>query len=328
MRKTINSAMIGRRGAVIAAAGLFLPAIARANEWPTRLVRMVVPFPPGGGTDNLGRLFAQALGERLGQTVIVENRGGAGGNIGSAAVAAATPDGYTILLNGNGMSISKHLFKNPGYDWKQDFSWIARTASTPILLVVNDKMPTRSLQEFVAYARANPGKLNHGTAGAGTPFHLAGALFDEMAGTRMIHVPYRGTGPSVAGLLGDEVQLMFASSTAVDGLIRDGRIRVLANTAGKRSPGWPDVPSIAEALPGYAAELWYPLAAPARTPAHIVAILERATAAVMSDKTFAAALVARGFEPEYLDSKGVVQALDAEEKRWGPVIPRAGITAE
>jgi tripartite-type tricarboxylate transporter receptor subunit TctC len=328
MTRKTNPAMIGRRAAMIAAAGLALPAVAQTNEWPTRPIRMVVPFPPGGGTDNLGRMFAQALGERLGQTVIVENRGGAGGNIGSAAVAAATPDGYTILLNGNGMAISKQLFKNPGYDWRQDFAWIARTASTPILLVVNDKMPVRNVQEFVTYARANPGKLNHGTAGAGTPFHLAAALFDEMAGTRMIHVPYRGTGPSVAGLLGNEVQLMFASSTAVDGLIRDGRIRVLANTAGKRSPGWPDVPSIAEALPGYAAELWYPLAAPARTPPNIVATLERATAAVMSDRVFAAALVARGFEPEYLDSRGVIQALEAEEKRWGPVIPRAGITAE
>jgi tripartite-type tricarboxylate transporter receptor subunit TctC len=144
----------------------------------------------------------------------------------------------------------------------------------------------------------------------------------------MVHVPYRGTGPSVAGLLGDEVQLMFASSTGVDGLIRDGRVRAIANTASKRSPGWPDVPAIAEALPGYAAELWYPLAAPARTPASIVAILERATAAVMADRAFTTALLARGFEPEYLDSAGVVSALDAEEKRWGPVIPRAGITAE
>ena len=318
---------IGRRS-LLALPALMAPWIAKANDWPTRPVRMVVPFPPGGGTDNLGRMFAQALGERLGQAVIVENRGGAGGNIGSAAVAAANPDGYTILLNGNGMAISKQLFKNPGYDWRQDFNWIARTASTPILLVVNDKMPARNLAEFVAYARANPGKLNHGTAGAGTPFHLAAALFDEMAGTRMVHVPYRGTGPSVAGLLGDEVQLMFASSTGVDGLIRDGRVRAIANTASKRSPGWPDVPAIAEALPGYAAELWYPLAAPARTPASIVATLERATAAVMADRAFTTALLARGFEPEYLDSAGVVSALDAEEKRWGPVIPRAGITAE
>ena len=324
---TAASHGIGRRS-LLALPALMAPWIAKANDWPTRPVRMVVPFPPGGGTDNLGRMFAQALGERLGQPVIVENRGGAGGNIGSAAVAAANPDGYTILLNGNGMAISRHLFKNPGYDWRQDFNWIARTASTPILLVVNDKMPARNLAEFIAYARANPGKLNHGTAGAGTPFHLAAALFDEMAGTRMVHVPYRGTGPSVAGLLGDEVQLMFASSTGVDGLIRDGRVRAIANTASKRSPGWPDVPAIAEALPGYAAELWYPLAAPARTPASIVATLERATAAVMADRAFTTALLARGFEPEYLDSASVFRALEAEEKRWGPVIPRAGITAE
>jgi tripartite-type tricarboxylate transporter receptor subunit TctC len=311
-----------------AAAGLARPGVLRAQSWPARPVRMVVPFPPGGGTDTLGRMFAQALTERLGQPVVVENRGGAGGNIGSAVVAQSPPDGYTVLFNGNGMAIADILFRNPGYDWKRDFAWVARTASTPILLVVNETVPAASLREFIAYARANPGRLNHGTAGAGTPMHLAAELFDEMAGTRIVHVPYRGTGPSVAGLLGNEVQLMFASSSAVDGLIRDGKVRALANTAATRARGWPDLPSIAEALPGYAAELWYPVAFPARTPEVAVRTLERALREVLQDAAFAEAIIRRGFDPEYLDGAGTVRALEQERARWEPLLRRAGIRAD
>ncbi len=299
-----------------------------AGGYPDRPVRMVVPFPPGGGTDNLGRMVARALTDRLGQPVVIENRGGAGGNIGSALVAQATPDGYTILFNGNGMAIADILFRNPGYDWKRDFAWVARTASTPILLVVNEHVPVTNLAEFIAYAKANPGRLNHGTAGAGTPMHLGAELFNEMVGTRIIHVPYRGTGPSVAGLLGNEVQVMFASSTAVDGLIRDGKVRAIAVTSAKRARGWPNLPSIAEALPGYAAELWYPVAAPARTPQAIVAKLEAALRDVMADTAFISAITERGFDPEYLDSAGTVRALEEERNRWAPVLRRANITAE
>ena len=313
----------------VLAAPLILPRHAGAQQdYPARPVTLVVPFPPGGGTDNLGRLVAQALAPRLGQPVVVENRGGAGGNIGSAFVARAPADGYTVLFNGNAMPIADLLFRNPGFDWTRDFTWLARVASTPILLVVNEHVPVRNLAEFVAYAKANPGKLNHGTAGAGTPFHLAGELFDAMAGTRIIHVPYRGTGPSVAGLLGNEVQVMFASSTGIDGLIRDGKVRALANTAAQRARGWPQLPSIAEALPGYAAELWFALSAPAGTPAPVVARLERAIREMMEDRTFTETITQRGFDPEYLDSAGTTRALEAERTRWAPIIERAGIRAE
>jgi tripartite-type tricarboxylate transporter receptor subunit TctC len=317
-----------RRALLPLAASLALPRLALAESWPARPVRLVVPFPPGGGTDTLGRMVGRALGDALGQPVIVENRGGAGGNIGSAVVAQAAPDGYSLLFNGNGMAVADLLFRNPGFDWKRDFTWVARTASTPVLLVVNEHVPARTLPEFIAYARANPGKLNHGTAGAGTPFHLGAELFNEMAGTRLIHVPYRGTGPSVAGLLGNEVQAMFASSTAVDALIRDGRVRAIANTAGHRARGWPDLPSIAEALPGYAAELWYVVAAPAGTPRPVVAVLERALREVMREPGFVAGIIQRGFDPEYLDSAGTIRAIEEERARWAPVVARAGITAE
>jgi tripartite-type tricarboxylate transporter receptor subunit TctC len=315
------------------AAPLLLPALAprgaRAQaDYPSRPVTLVVPFPPGGGTDNLGRMVAQALGQRLGQPVVVENRGGAGGNIGSAFVARAAPDGYTLLFNGNGMAIADLLFRNPGYDWRRDFAWIARIASTPVLLVVNEHVPVRTLEAFIAYAKANSGRLNHGTAGAGTPFHLGGELFNAMTGARITHVPYRGTGPSVAGLLGNEVQVMFASSTGIDGLIRDGRVRALANTAAQRARGWPDLPAIAEALPGYSAELWYSLAAPPGTPAPILARLDRAIREIMADPAFTDAISGRGFDPDHLDGAGTIRALEAERTRWAPIIERAGIRAE
>lgn len=317
-----------RRAALALGAAIAAPGLARAQSYPVRTVRLVVPFPPGGGTDTLGRIIARALSDRLGQTVVVENRGGAGGNIGSAMVAASPPDGYTLLFNGNGMAIADLLFRNPGYDWKRDFAWVARTASTPILLVANEHVRATNVAELIALARANPGGLNHGTAGASTPMHLAAELFDSMAGTRIVHVPYRGTGPSVAGLLGNEVQLMFASSTAVDGLIRDGRVRVLANTAARRARGWPNVPSLAETLPGYAAELWYVFGAPAGTPPAILAQLERAVREVMTDPAFAASITQRGFDPEFLTGAETIAAFEAERLRWAPVIQRAGITAE
>lgn len=317
-----------RRRSLLASPALLAAPMARAAAYPDRPLRMIVPFPPGGGTDNLGRMVAKALGDKLGQTVVVENRGGAGGNIGVAATAQAAPDGYTFTLNGNGMAISRELFKNPGYNWDTDFTWVARTASTPILLVVNERVPARTLKEFIAYARANPGRLNHGTAGAGTPFHLGGELFNEMAGTRIIHVPYRGTGPSVAGLLTGEVQCMFASSSSVDALIRDGKVFALANLAAKRARGWPQLPSIAEELPGYSAELWYVIGVPARTPADIVHKLEQATREVMADTAFASMIADRGFDAEFLDSAGATEALRAEHARWAPIISRAGITPE
>ena len=317
-----------RRAALALGPLLAAPGVARAQAYPNRPMRMIVPYPPGGGTDNLGRLVARALADRLGQPMVVENRGGAGGNIGAAVVATSPPDGYTILFTGNGIAISDLLFRNPGFDWKRDFIHVCRFASTPMLLVVNTALPVQNLSEFIAYAREHPGQLNHGTPGAGTSQHLAAALFDDMAGTRIIHVPYRGTGPSVAGLLGGEVQVMFASVSAVETLIRDGRIRALANTAGRRARAWPELPSIAEALPGYAAELWYTLAVPARTPLPVVTGIEAAARAAMTDTAFTTLLMERGFDPEFLGTAELGPALDADHARWAPALQRAGITAE
>jgi len=326
---SMGSSLLPRRRHLLLALPAIVGGAASAQAlFPDRPIRLIVPFPPGGGTDNLGRLLAKALGDRLGQPMVVENRGGAGGNIGSVAVAQAAPDGYTLLLNGNGMALAELLFRNPGFDYRRDFAYVARTASTPMLLVVNDRVPVRDLGSFIAYARANPGRLNHGTPGSGTSQHLAAELFDDLAGTRIVHVPYRGTAPSVAGLLGNDVQVMFASVTAVEALIRDGKIRALASTAATRARAWPDLPAISEALPGYAAELWYALAAPPRTPDAVLAVLDRAARAVLTDPEFGRMLQERGFDPAYQDGAGVAEALRSDETRWAPIIRRAGIVPE
>jgi tripartite-type tricarboxylate transporter receptor subunit TctC len=321
---------LARRALLPLAAGLAaVPSAPRAQgNYPDHSIRMVVPYTPGGGTDNLGRLVARALGEQLGQAVVVENRGGAGGNIGSQNVTQSPADGYNLLFTGNGIAISNVLFRSPGFDWRADFVHIARFASTPMLLVVNPAMPARNLQEFIALVRANPGKYNHGTPGAGTSQHLAAALFDDMAGTQITHVPYRGTAPSVTALVAGEVEVMFASVSAVEQLIREGKIRALANTAARRARAWPDLPAISEALPGYAAELWYTMAAPARTPAPIVARLEQAARKAMDDRAFQTMLMERGFDPEFLGSAALTQALEEDNRRWAPLIPRLGITAD
>ncbi|TCI00400.1 tripartite tricarboxylate transporter substrate binding protein [Roseococcus sp. SYP-B2431] len=320
---------LARRALLPLAAGLAaMPVALHAQTYPDKAIRMVVPYTPGGGTDNLGRIVARALGEQLGQSVVIENRGGAGGNIGSQNIAQSPADGYSLLFTGNGIAISNVLFRNPGFDWRADFVHVARFASTPMLLVVNPAMPARNLAEFIALARANPGKYNHGTPGAGTSQHLAAALFDDMAGTQIAHVPYRGTAPSVTALVAGEVEVMFASVSAVEPLIRDGKIRALANTAGRRARAWPDLPAIGEALPGYAAELWYTMAAPARTPAPVVARLEEAARKVMEDRAFQSMLMERGFDPEFLGSAALTRALEEDNRRWAPLIPRLGITAD
>ncbi|PZW48115.1 tripartite-type tricarboxylate transporter receptor subunit TctC [Humitalea rosea] len=316
------------RRSLLALPVLLAAPAALAQTWPTRPLRLVVPYTPGGGTDNLGRLVARQLSERLKQSVVIENRGGAGGNIGATVVAQAPADGYTLLFTGNGIAISDLLFRNPGFDWKRDFVHVARFASTTMLLVVNPAVPAQDLAGFIAYARANPGKLNHGTPGAGTSQHLAGALFDDMAGTNIVHVPYRGTGPSVAGLLAGEVQAMFASVSAVEAFIQDGRLRALAATSAQRARAWPNLPAISEALPGYAAELWYTLAAPARTPEAVIALLEQSARDVMADDAFKQLLMERGFEPEFLGSRDLTKALEADASRWGPALQRIGITPE
>jgi tripartite-type tricarboxylate transporter receptor subunit TctC len=316
-----------RRAALALGAGIALPARAQ-DRFPSRPVRLVVSFPPGGGTDILGRLLAQRMAEGLGQPVVVENRGGAGGNIGAQAVAQAAPDGHTLLFTGSSLAVNEVLFRSPGYDSRRDFAPVARPANTPVMLVAHPSLAARSVAEVIALAKARPGELNCATPGAGTPQHLAFELFNDMAGTRITNVPYRGGGPALAAVVSGETQLLFSSAGSVEALLREGRVRALGVTAPRRLPGWPEVPAIAEQLPGFVAELWYGVYAPAATPPAAIAAVEAAVKAAVEDPAFAQRLRERGFEPDFLGAAALGTATQEERARWEPVIRRAGITPE
>ncbi|WP_458098207.1 Bug family tripartite tricarboxylate transporter substrate binding protein [Roseomonas sp. WA12] len=321
--------MLINRRTLVGACGLaLLGRVARAQSYPSRPIRLVVPYAPGGGTDIAGRLTARRLSVALGQSVMVENRGGAGGNIGTQAVGAGPKDGHTLLFAANSMVINAALSANPGFDVQRDLTPIAGVASTTVALVVRADLPVRTLPEFIAYAKARPSDLNHGTPGPGTPQHLAAELFDHMAGTRITHVPYRGTAPSVTGLLGGEVQVMFASISAVEGFIREGRLRALAVTSHRRASAWPALPTIGEVLSGYECDLWYALLGPNGMAPASIDIVEVAVAEMMREPEFVELMRARGFEPAYMPAAQLGSVLAADLERWKRLGEATGIRIE
>ncbi len=300
------------------AAALATPALAQ-SPWPNRPIRVVIPFAPGGGTDIGGRILCQRLSEIWGQPVVVENRGGAGGMIGTRAVGAAAPDGYTLLFNGT-LSILRD-----GFDPRHVTDHIARATITHNIVVVNEHVPARTLPEFIAYLRANPGRVNHGTSGPLASQHLAAVMFDLLAGTRMENIHYRGTGPSVAGILGNEVQVMFGSMSAVLPLIESGRLRALATASGRRSAMLPNLPTIGEIVPGYAAELTYSFCTPTGVAEPIKRRIETSVRQVLDNETIVGELRLRGFEPDYEINPALAQYIEADVQRWADVARRANL---
>ena len=301
------------------AAAIFAVSMAlsvAAHAFPDRPVRLIVGFAPGG-SDISARLVAQKLSELWGQPVVVDNRPGAAGNIGADAVAKAAPDGYTLLLLVNSYTINTSVYKNLSWDLLRDFAPIGRYATSPMVVVVNDKMPVKNFAEFVAYTRANRGKVNYGSAGTGTAPHLAGELFAMRSGLEMTHVPYKGSAPSVTALVADEVQASFGAMSAFDGMVKQGRLRALAVTTANRFPQLPDVPTVSESgLPGFDVDIWYGLVAPAKTPAAIVKKLSDDLARVMADIDLQSKLRERGLEPAYLDSPKTGELLKRDVARW------------
>lgn len=257
---------------------LLLAAVAGAGTWaqdyPNRAVKLIVPFPPGGGTDILARPIAQKLSELWGQPVVVDNRGGAGGNLGTKLAAEAPPDGYTLILGVQGThAVNQSLYSNPGFDATRDFAAITQIANTPNILVVHPSVPATSVGQLIALARQKPGGLNYATPGNGTPSHLATEMFKTMADVNLVHVPYKGSGPALTDMLGGQTQLWIANAPVVLPHIKTGKLRALATTSAKRPAIAPDVPTLAEAgLKDYEADTWYGLFAPARTPP---AVLDR-----------------------------------------------------
>ncbi len=299
-----------------------------AHAFPDRPVRLVVGFAPGG-SDISARLVGQKLSELWGQPVIIDNRPGAAGNIGADVVAKAIPDGHTILLLVNSYTINTSLYRNLPWDLLRDFAPIGRYATSPMVVVVNDKMPAKNFAEFVAYAKANSGKINYGSAGTGTAPHLAGELFSLRSGIEMTHIPYKGSGPSVTALVADEVQLSFGAMSAFDGLIQQGRLRPLAVTTATRFSRLPNVPTVAESgIAGFDVDIWYGLLAPAKTPPAVVKKISDDLARVMTDPDLLAKLKERGMEPAYLDSVKTGQLLKQDVQRWRDIISKLNLSLD
>jgi tripartite-type tricarboxylate transporter receptor subunit TctC len=267
-----------RRFLHLAAGAAALPTlsrIARAQSYPTRSVRIIVGFAAGGPNDILARLMGQWLSEQLGQSFVIENRPGASGNIASEWVVRAAPDGYTLLMVGTTNSINATLYDKLNFDFVHDIAPLAGIMRTPLVMEVNPSFPVRTVPEFIAYAKANLGKVNMASAGNGTPQHVSGELFKMMAGVDMVHVPYRGSAPALTGLIGGEVQVMFDTTPASIEHIRAGQIRPLAVTTTSRSDALPDLPTVGDFVPGYEASAWYGVGVPRDTPAEIIDNLNR-----------------------------------------------------
>jgi tripartite-type tricarboxylate transporter receptor subunit TctC len=315
----------------LAAGAATLPAatrIARAQAYPTRPVRLIVPLAPGGATDIVARLMGQWLSERLGQPFIIENRPGGGGNVGTEVVVRASPDGYTLLMVGQSNAINATLYEKLNFNFIRDIAPVAGIMAVPIVLVVNPSVPAKTVPELIAYAKANPRKLNMASPGNGTPNHVSGELFKMMTGVDMVHVPYRSGGPALTDLLGGQVQVMFPATVSSIEYIRDGRLRALAVTTATRSDALPDVPTVGEFVPGYEASGWFGIGAPKATPAEIVDTLNREVNAVLGEPAVKVRMAELGSEI-FTGSPADFAKLVAEEtEKWAKVVKFAGLKAE
>ncbi|HWI13434.1 MAG TPA: tripartite tricarboxylate transporter substrate binding protein [Burkholderiales bacterium] len=302
---------------------------AHAQHYPAKPVRLIVPYPPGGGTDTLARVVSQKLSETLGQQVIMDNRPGAGANIGMELAARSSPDGYTLVLATISNAISASLYSKLNYDLVRDFSPVTLLATTPHLLAVHPSLPVRSVKDLIALAKARPGQLVYSSAGSGTPTHLAGELFDHMAGVKMTHVPYKGGGPSVIALVGGEVTASFATMPSVLPHMKSGKLRGVAVTTAQRSTSAPDLPTIAESgLPGFEMGSWYGLMAPAGTPAAVVGQLNAEAIKVLRLPDVKQRLDLSGFEALTSTPEEYAAYTRAEIDKWAKIVKASGARAE
>ncbi len=312
-----------RQLAAVSAALLLGPATlpAFAQAWPAKPVRIVVPFAPGGSTDVVARMVAQKLTAAWGQTVVVENRAGAGGNVGADVVAKSPADGYTLLMASGSITINPHLYKNMAFDTKKDLVPITNVASGPMLVVVPDASPAKNLKDLIAMAKAKPGALNFGSAGVGSQVHLAAENLAEAAGIDISHVPYKGEALAFTDLIGSQTQFMVGNFAAASALLGNGRLRALAVTGKQRQPQLPDVPTAIEAgLPGFENHGWFGLLAPAGTPADVIAKVHRDTVKVLAETETKARLYVQGMTPVASTPVEFSQQMDAELVRWGTVV--------
>jgi tripartite-type tricarboxylate transporter receptor subunit TctC len=303
-----------------------LPGIAHAaGDYPNRPIRFINAFAAGGPVDTTARLFGQFLSEYLGQQLIVENRVGAGGNLGTQAYLAAPPDGYTIGFVGPNNFISASLYANLSFDFIRDSVPVGGTMKLTNVLEVNNEVPIKSVAEYIAYAKANPGKMNFGHGGIGTSPHMSGELLKSMTGINVVQVPYRGTAPALTDLLGGQLQSMFDNLPGSIGHIKSGKVRALGVTAPKRIAALPDVPTIAETVPGYVADVYYGIAVPKGTPPEIVAKLNSALNTVLKDQRLLARIKELGAEPMPMSPTEFGQLVQSETDKWAKVVKSTGL---
>jgi tripartite-type tricarboxylate transporter receptor subunit TctC len=302
--------------------------LAQAQPYPSRAVRLIVPFPPGGSNDIVGRMLGQQLGERLGQSVVVDNRGGAGGTIGTDMAAKAAPDGYTLLLISVAHAFNPAMYRKLPYDPEKSFAPVGMVAAGPVALMVNPSVPAKSVAELIALVKASPGKYNYATAGIGSFQHLASELFKLQTGVEMVHIPYKGGGPAMMDTIAGQAQVNMASLIQVGPHVKAGKLRLLATSGAKRSGIFPDVPTVAETVPGYDATNWWGLMAPAGTPQPIVARLHAELDALLKSDETKKRVENEGADVVRMTPAQFGRFIAEETQKWAKVVKQAGITAE
>jgi tripartite-type tricarboxylate transporter receptor subunit TctC len=304
------------------------PRAASAADYPTRPVRFVVGYPAGGSTDIIARLIGQRLSDRLGQQFVIENKPGAGNNIGTETVVKAEPDGYTVLLVNPANFINTSLYTNLNFNFIRDIAPVASFLRVPNVMTVAKEVPAKTVAEFIAYVKANPGKVNLASSGNGTSVHLSGEMFMAMTGAKMLHVAYKGAAPAITDLLGNRVQVMFDNMPSIIGHIQGGALRALAVTTAARSPELPDVPTVGETISGYEASALFGMGAPAKTPPEIIAKLNQAINAVLAEPEVRKRLIELGGEPLIMKPEEFGAVIKAETEKWEKAVKYADIKIE
>jgi tripartite-type tricarboxylate transporter receptor subunit TctC len=320
-----------RRFIALGASALASPALARfarADTYPSRVVRLVVPFPPGGAVDAAARIIANQLSQQWGQQMMIENKGGAGGNIAAMSVINADPDGYTVYICSIGHAINQFIYPGLGYDPVADFAPVTLMCVYPNIMAVPNSSPDHSVQDYIARAKANPGKVTYCSSGIGTSLHLCGELFKRMAGIELTHIPYRGAGPALNDLLPGRVDAIFSNFPSTLPYVQDGRLRGLAVTTAQRQPEVPQLPAIAEIVPGYDVSSWFALFVSAKTPPDLVARLNRDAIVALNTPAVKDRYTQLGARVVGSTPAALATHLKAEMDRWGPVIKAAGITVD
>ena len=312
-------------------AAVLIAGAAQAQDYPTRPITLVVPYAAGGGNDVMARIVAEKMSKTLGQQIVIENKGGAGGSIATRQVAKAAPDGYTLGLGGTGtLAINPTLYHNVGYDPRKDFAPVGLIATSALVVLVNTQIQAATIPDLIALAKRDPGKLNYASAGVGSGIHLGAELFAAMAGIVLTHVPYKGSSPALTDLIGGHISIYFSSLPPAIALVKEGKVRALAVTGAKRSDIFPNLPTVAEAgpLPGYEAVLHYGIVAPAGTPRPIIDKLNAAMRAALAEPDVRERIVSDGAEPLAGTPEDYAADIDREETKWSAVVKRSGAKVE